>query len=428
MDSEKAKWEITKFVGGERRVRYRLRDWLISRQRYWGPPIPMIFCETCHAKGKGEREDMAGWYTVPEEDLPVKLPYIENFQPTGTEKSPLATVEPFYKVKCPSCGGEARRETDVSDTFLDSAWYYLRYPSTRSARSGQAPWDPEITERWLPVDAYIGGPEHAVLHLLYVRFLTMVFHDWGLLHFEEPFTRFFAHAHITKDGAKMSKSKGNIVTVDDYVRPYGVDAGRMYLMFLGPFDKGGDFRDAGIRGITRFLERVWRFVNEGRGQRVKGKGGDDVDRIVHRAIRKVTGDIEELQYNTAISALMVLLNAFEEQPEAVSADQVLVFLRLLAPFAPHMAEELWREALGEKGSIHRSPWPQTDLRYLKAERQTLVIQVNGKVRDRVEVEAGAGEAGVREMVLAREKVRQWIRGKPVKKFIYIPGRIMNVVV
>jgi leucyl-tRNA synthetase len=256
----------------------------------------------------------------------------------------------------------------------------------------------------------------------------MVFHDWGLLHFEEPFTRFFAHAHITKDGAKMSKSKGNIVTVDDYVRPYGVDAGRMYLMFLGPFDKGGDFRDAGIRGITRFLERVWRFVNEGRGQRAKGKGSDDVDRIVHRAIRKVTGDIEELQYNTAISALMVLLNAFEEQPEAVSADQVSVFLRLLAPFAPHMAEELWREALGEKGSIHRSPWPQTDLRYLKAERQTLVIQVNGKVRDRVEVEAGAGEAGVREMVLAREKVRQWIRGKPVKKFIYIPGRSMNVVV
>ncbi len=438
MDSEQAKWTITTAVGGERRVQYRLRDWLISRQRYWGPPIPMIFCETCHTQGKGEREDMAGWYPVPENDLPVELPYIENFRPTGTEKSPLATVESFYKVKCPSCGAEARRETDVSDTFLDSAWYYLRYPSVRDSRN---PWDPEITKKWLPVDAYIGGPEHAVLHLLYVRFLAMVFHDWSLLDFEEPFTRFFAHAHITKDGAKMSKSKGNIVTVDDYVRPYGVDAGRMYLIFLGPFEQGGDFRDTGIRGITRFLERVWRFSqsrlsetrnlksetrNKSRITKSKIQNSDKPDRMVHKTIRKVTNDIEGLQYNTAIAALMVLLNAFEEHADLVSRDHVSVFLRLLAPFAPHITDELWHQ-LGENGSIHRAPWPEAKPEFLREERITLVVQVDGRVRDRIEVAAGADEASVRASVLVRPKVGEYLKARPLRRFIYIPNRIVNLV-
>ncbi|MFY9463013.1 MAG: leucine--tRNA ligase, partial [Candidatus Sungiibacteriota bacterium] len=251
--SEDARKKITDFVGGELTTQYRLRDWLISRQRYWGPPIPMIFCDACAAQKKGERKEMPGWYAVLEKDLPVKLPYIKNFRPTGTDQSPLASVEKFYKVRCPQCKSWARRETDVSDTFLDSAWYFLRYPSVRNKK---AALDPVVTKKWLPVNSYIGGAEHSVLHLMYSRFVTMALHDARLLDFEEPFPRFRAHGLITKDGAKMSKSRGNVVNPDEYVRAYGADAVRMYLAFMAPFEQDGDFRDTGIRGTTRFLERV----------------------------------------------------------------------------------------------------------------------------------------------------------------------------
>ncbi|MBI4132706.1 MAG: leucine--tRNA ligase [Candidatus Sungbacteria bacterium] len=425
MASEEAKSAVTDFVGGERRVQYRLRDWLISRQRYWGPPIPMIFCNACAVAGKGERSEMPGWYAVPEESLPVELPYIKEFRPTGTEQSPLAAVESFYKTTCPACGGAARRETDVSDTFLDSAWYYLGYLMA----SGN--WKLEIgnsalaklTRLWLPVDMYIGGAEHAVLHLLYVRFLAMVFHDLGLVHFEEPFKQFRAHGLLIKDGAKMSKSRGNVVNPDEHIRAYGADALRMYLMFLGPFEQGGDFRDTGIKGITRFLERIWKLVSE---KKYSGSG-DTLQSAVHKTIQKVTADIATLQYNTAISALMILLNNFEENPNQTSEAQIKIFLKLAAPFAPHITEELWHE-LGETQSIHRSAWPQAEEQYLKAETQMLVIQVNGRVRDRVEIETGIGEDAVRDMVLERPKVRAWVREQPVKKFIYIPGRIVNIVV
>ncbi|MDP3727062.1 MAG: class I tRNA ligase family protein, partial [bacterium] len=423
MDSERAKWAITKVVGGKRTATYRLRDWLISRQRYWGPPIPMIYCEACASARRGERKAMPGWYAVPEKDLPVKLPRIKNFRPTGTEKSPLATVEKFWKVRCPKCRSGARRETDVSDTFLDSAWYYLRYPSVGTKTR---PWDRAITKKWFPVDMYIGGAEHAVLHLLYVRFLAMVFHDWGLVHAEEPFKRFRAHGLLISGGAKMSKSRGNVVNPDEYVRAYGADALRMYLMFLGPFEQGGDFRDTGIRGITRFLERVWRFFQERQGS---GFGSDSqLDVPTHRAITKVTADIEGLRYNTAISALMVLLNAFEEQPDAVGREHVSIFLRLLAPFAPHITEELWYSALGEKTSIHQSRWPEADKRFLRRERATVVIQVNGRVRDRIEVAVDETEAAVRTLALERPKVREAVGGRPVRRFIYVPGRIANIVV
>lgn len=411
---------------GRPMVNYRLRDWLISRQRYWGPPIPMIYCRTCGDAGRGERKDMPGWYAVPARDLPVKLPLVKNFRPTGTGKSPLATVEKFWRVRCPKCRSWARRETDVSDTFLDSAWYYLRYPSINDTKR---PWDPAITRKWFPVDMYTGGAEHAVLHLLYVRFLAMAFYDWGLTRFEEPFKKFRAHGLIIKGGAKMSKSRGNVVNPDEYIRRYGADALRMYLLFLGPFEQGGDFRDTGIRGITRFLERVWRLVTAPKLKDQTSKVRDEgTRRSVHQATKKVTDDIAGLQYNTAISALMVLLNSFEARPKTVTREHLSVFLRLLAPFAPHVTEELWRTALGEKTSIHRSPWPEADERVLRERRLTVVIQVNGRVRDRVEVGSDATEDSVRALVLARPKILEWVGGKKIRKVIYVPGRVVNVVV
>src|SRR3989338_1019816 len=326
--SKEARKKISDFVCGKWKIQYRLRDWLISRQRYWGPPIPMIFCENCkklleNPKSeirnskftKGELEN-PGWIVVSEKDLPVKLPFVKNFRPTGSGKSPLASVKSFYETKCPKCGKRARRETDVSDTFLDSAWYFLRYPSVREKKN---PWNPATTKKWLPVNMYIGGLEHSVLHLLYSRFITMALHDMGHLNFEEPFTKFIGHGLITKDGAKMSKSKGNVVNPDQYIRAYGADAIRMYLAFLAPLTEGGDFRDSGIKGITRFLERVWKFAGEIKFEKMKGRGKPDseIEKSVNEAVKKVTKDTERLQYNTSISALMVLINIFEEKKERV---------------------------------------------------------------------------------------------------------------
>ncbi len=450
VDSEKAKWEIVKFVSGAKKTQYRLRDWLISRQRYWGPPIPMIFCEVCQKAGRGEQKEMPGWYTVPEKNLPVKLPYIKNFRPTGTDQAPLASVKSFYRVRCPECKAWARRETDVSDTFLDSAWYYLRYPSVGDRKN---PWSPAITKKWFPVDMYIGGAEHAVLHLLYVRFLAMAFYDQQMIHFEEPFKMFRAHGLIIKDGAKMSKSKGNIVNPDEYVRAYGADALRMYLMFLGPFEHGGDFRDSGIKGITRFLERVWRLGQgqipkirnpkfpglaeaEPRAGEVRNKSQApnpkiqnpvQVERLINATIKKVTGDIENLQYNTAISALMILLNGFEASAEGVEKEQFMIFLKLLAPFAPHITEELWH-MLGERKSIHLGGWPEVSEKILADEKRMVIVEINGKVRDRVELGADAAEEIARGIILALPSVRKWVGDRQVKKFVYIKGRVANIVI
>ena len=424
MPSEQAKAAIAAFARGRRVVQYRLRDWLLSRQRYWGPPIPMIFCDACAKKKKGERPDMPGWYAVAVKDLPVKLPFLKDFRPTGTAASPLAASKSFARVRCLGCKAWARRETDVTDTFLDSAWYYLRYPSTRATRAKQAPWDPAITKQWLPVNMYIGGVEHSVLHLLYARFLGMVFHDWGLVPFEEPFTRFRAHGLVTKDGTKMSKSKGNVVNPDDYLTAYGSDALRMHLAFLAPLEQGGSFNDTGVRGITRFLERVWKFYD---GAKFAAKTDGALARAVHQTIAKVTKDTEALQYNTAISALMMLLNAFAERRVSVSRSDALVFLQLIAPFAPHLAEELWA-GLKQKGSIHRSEWPEADVERLVSATATVVVQVNGKVRDRIEIPLGLGEAEIRSRVLGLEKVKAQLGGREPKKFIYVPGRIASIVI
>jgi len=425
MDSEKAKWEITKFVGGERKVQFRLRDWLVSRQRYWGPPIPMIYCENCAKAGIGEQKEMPGWYAVPEKDLPVKLPTVKDFRPRGTGESPLATVKSFYEVKCLKCKDKARRETDVSDTFLDSAWYYLRYLNPRNKKSAI---DKVLAKKWLPIDLYTGGAEHSVLHLLYVRFLAKVFHDWGLVSFDEPAQKFRAHGLLIKDGAKMSKSKGNVINPDEYIEKFGADTLRMYLMFLAPFEQGGDFRDSGILGVERFLNRVWKLYN---GHNLPARANDtsdvDFDRLLNKKIKKVTEDIETLNYNTAVSAMMILLNEMEKQ-EKLSINDYEIFVKLLAPFAPHMAEEIWREVLGNKKSIHISNWPKYDPKKIKDDKFTLVIQINGRVRDSVEVKAGISQKEAEKLVLAREKVREYLQGAKPKKIVFVPGQLISIVV
>ncbi len=391
------------------RVQYRLHDWCISRQRYWGPPIPIIYCDAC------------GTVPVPESDLPVLLPAIEDFRPDDSGVSPLARHEEWYYVDCPTCGGRARRETDVSDTFLDSAWYFLRYPS--SDRDDVA-FDGALTRTWLPVDSYIGGNEHAVLHMLYSRFITMVLHDRGLLEFEEPFTRFRAHGLIVKDGAKMSKSRGNVVVPDDYIEAWGADTFRMYLMFLGPFLEGGDFRDAGISGIRRFLDKVWALVGEAAGE--DGAMVAPVRTKWHQTIRKVTEDIESLHYNTAIAAMMELVNVLREHsqaPRPVVRDLVV----LLAPFAPHFAEECWQR-LGETPSVFGGVWPVHDPAALVEDEVEVVIQVNGKTRSRVTVARDAGEDAVVRAALDDHTIQRFVEGQSVRKKILVPNRLLNLVV
>lgn len=437
MRSEEAKEAITKSVGGRRKINFRLRDWLISRQRYWGPPIPMIFCTYCHEAGRGERKDMPGWHAVLEKELPVKLPFIKNFKPTGTDKSPLASVEKFYKVRCPQCKQWARRETDVSDTFLDSAWYYLRYPSVHDKKYA---WNPTITKKWFPVDMYIGGKEHSVLHLLYVRFLAMAFHDWKMTHFSEPFKKFRSHGLVTKDGAKMSKSRGNVVNPDEYIAAYGADAMRMYLAFMAPLDQGGDFRDAGIMGITRFLNRVWRLASEKRKMKNEKQQSKiqnkELTKAIHRTIKKVGEDIENLQHNTAISALMILLNEFEKNKEIVSHDDIAIFLKLLAPFAPHLTEELWQKYFTPRStlnaqrffSIHREPWPVYQKKFLREDVHEFVIQINGKLRDTFIAPIDITEQEAIRLTLAREKIQILLASRKPQKIIFVPRRLVNVVV
>ncbi len=396
-----------------RMTTYRLRDWLISRQRYWGPPIPMIKCEKC------------GWQAVPEADLPVVLPRVKEFRPTGTGKSPLASVKSFYETSCPKCGGKARRETDVSDTFLDSSWYFMRYLDPHDEKRI---FDAGVVEKWLPVDMYIGGAEHSVLHLLYARFVTMVLKDMGYIGFEEPFTVFRAHGLLIKEGAKMSKSKGNVVNPDEYVARFGADTLRTYLMFLAPFSQGGDFRDEAVLGVYRFLNRVWEMAHDAKSEARNPKSETDpekAEKALNIAIKKVTEDIGSLKYNTAISALMICLRSFEEG--GVSKGQFMSFLKLLAPFAPHMAEEIWH-ALGEKSSIHRASWPEFDEKIIREDSFDLVVQVNGKTRGTVRAERGVDQADVEALVRGDALLAKWIGEKEPKRVIFIPDRLINFII
>jgi leucyl-tRNA synthetase len=401
--------QLAQTSSATRRTNYRLHDWCISRQRYWGPPIPILYCDEC------------GTVPVPEDQLPVILPDIPDFKPDASGISPLARHEEWYITGCPQCGGQARRETDVSDTFLDSAWYFLRYPS---AGEDDVPFDAEITRRWLPVDSYIGGNEHAVLHLLYARFITMALKEIGHVDFEEPFTRFRAHGLIIKDGAKMSKSRGNVVVPDNYIEEWGADTFRMYLMFLGPYQEGGDFRDAGITGPYNFLSRLWDSVLSAEERPLDAA----IEQKLHATIQKVTEDLEALSYNTAIAAMMEYLNAVRTGGRTPERDAVLPLVPLVAPFAPHLAEELWAR-LGHEHSIFRAAnWPDYDPAKAVADTVEFVVQVNGKLRARIPMARGIGEAEARDAALADPHVQRFVDGKPLRKLVFVPDRLLNLVV
>lgn len=394
---------------GELRVNYRLHDWCISRQRYWGPPIPIIHCDAC------------GAVPVPEEQLPVVLPRVEDFKPDDSGISPLARVSEWYETTCPSCGGDARRETDVSDTFLDSGWYFLRYPSTDF---DDRPFDAEITKGWLPVDCYIGGNEHAVLHLMYSRFLAMVLHDLGHLDFEEPFTRFRAHGLIIREGAKMSKSKGNVIVPDPIIDEYGADTFRLYLMFLGPFEEGGDYRDEGIQGPYGFLHRLWDTVLAAEDR----PADPDVERKLHQTIGQVSEQLPELGYNTSIAALMEYLNVVRTGGRTAARAEVEPLVVLVAPFCPHIAEELW-ERLGHEGSLFdAAPWPAYDADKARETRVEVAVQVNGKLRGTVLLDVDADAPTAEAAARAEDNVARYLDGATVRRVIHVPNRLVNFVV
>jgi leucyl-tRNA synthetase len=389
-------------------VNYRLHDWCISRQRYWGPPIPIIYCDKC------------GTVPVPEKDLPVELPFVEDFKPDDTGVSPLARVESWYRVSCPKCGGKARRETDVSDTFLDSAWYFLRYPSTDV---DDEPFDDTRTKRWLPVTSYIGGNEHAVLHLLYSRFVTMVLKDAGYIEFEEPYKKFRAHGMIIRDGAKMSKSRGNVVNPDEYIERWGADTFRTYLMFLGPYEEGGDFRDQSIAGVRRFLDRVW---TSAAGATTSGAPDPQVMRKLHQTIKKVTTDIPALSYNTAIAAMMEYLNVVRRGERLAHRDEIEPLVQMVSPFAPHVAEELW-EQFGHAESVFDAGWPTFDEALAADEMITVAVQVNGKTRGTIQVAPGSNQEAALSAAMSDLQIAKFVTAAP-KKVIFVPGRLLNIVV
>ncbi|HEX9123526.1 MAG TPA: leucine--tRNA ligase [Actinomycetota bacterium] len=407
-----ADWLAASGSGGPA-VRYRLHDWLISRQRYWGPPIPIIHCLRC------------GEQPVPEDQLPIVLPELEEFRPTGTGAAPLAAAREFVETTCPSCGTPAERETDVSDTFFDSAWYFLRYPSSEFADRA---WDPERTQRMLPVDQYAGGREHVARHHLYARLVTMALHDLGLVPFPEPFPRLRLHGFLLAEGRKMSKSRGNVVNPDVYVERVGADVLRTYLLFCGDWEQGGDFTDAGLRGIERFVGRAWRVLT---APVLAAAGGQADLRPLHRAVDSVSRDLERLKFNTAIARLMELVHWAEAERPRMSGPEWSEVARtsvlLLAPFAPHLAEELW-ERLGEQYSVHQQRWPEADPEALREWVITIVVQVNGRVRDRIQLPAGATEDQAVEAALSSEKVRRHLNMSTPRTGAYVPDRLLNLIV
>ena len=398
---------------GRATVTYRLRDWLISRQRYWGTPIPIIYCGSC------------GIVRVPEEDLPVLLPEDAEFTPTG--ESPLKLHEGFRNTTCPRCGGPAERETDTMDTFVDSSWYQYRY---LSPHYDEGPFDPERGERWLPVDQYTGGIEHATLHLLYTRFWTKVMRDLRLVDFDEPMVRLFNQGIILgEDAEKMSKSRGNVVNPQDLVDRYGSDALRCFLMFIGPWNQGGPWDSRGIEGVARFLRRAYSLVAGGDSSGTADP--KELDRRTARLLKKVTGDLEEFRFNTALAALMehtnYLLAVKGEVGESEWSEALRKFVLVLAPFAPHHAEEMWA-LMGRPYSVHEGAWPEWDEGLIAQEEITLVVQVNGKLRDRIDAPADVSEEMAKELALASEKVRPHVEGREIRKSIYVPGRLVNFVV
>jgi leucyl-tRNA synthetase len=399
---------------GEATIGYRLRDWLLSRQRYWGCPIPVVHCDAC------------GIVTVPDDQLPVLLPDVEDYTPKG--RSPLAAAEDWVATTCPSCSGPARRETDTMDTFVDSSWYFLRYAD---ARNDDAAWDPQIVDYWLPVKQYIGGIEHAVLHLLYARFFTKVLNDMELLGFREPFSRLFTQGMIYRHGAKMSKSKGNVVSPDEAVARYGADALRLYILYMGPAEQDKEWSDAGIDGTARLLDRMWRVALEvaARGP-VEAPADGDLVRTAHRTIDRVTDDVlRRFQFHTPIAALFELVNEIykvKDDPDRAGEVRFATetALSLVQPYAPHVAEELW-ERLGH-GRLWETPWPVADEALVAAETVEVVVQVNGRLRDRLHVPVGTPDGELVALALASERVQAHLEGEP-KKTIVVADRLVNLV-
>jgi leucyl-tRNA synthetase len=418
MPSVEGKAAVTRWLEekgvGRAAVTYRLRDWLISRQRYWGTPIPIVYCRNC------------GTVPVPEEDLPVLLPEDAEFMPTG--ESPLKLHEGFRNTACPGCGGPAERETDTMDTFVDSSWYQYRY---LSPHYDEGPFDPERGERWLPVDQYTGGIEHATMHLLYTRFFTKVMRDLGLVWFDEPMTRLFNQGIILgEDAEKMSKSRGNVVNPQEFLDRYGSDALRCYLMFIGPWFQGGPWDPRGVEGVARFLRRAHSLAA---GSEFSGAVADpeELDRRTNKLIKKVTEDLDAFRFNTAIAALMehtnYLLAVRGEVGERAWRDALRTFILVLAPFAPHHAEDMWA-LVGLPYSVHEQAWPEWDEGLIVEDEITLVVQVNGKLRDRIEAPADVSEEAAKELALASAKVRPHIEGREIRKSVYVPGRLVNFVV
>jgi leucyl-tRNA synthetase len=420
---------------GRRTVSYRLRDWLVSRQRYWGTPIPVVYCDDCGAQ------------PVPYEDLPVLLPTDVTF--SGKGESPLTTSETFLDAPCPKCGGRGRRETDTLDTFVDSSWYLLRYISPGEE---SAPFVSEDANRWLPVDRYIGGIEHATGHLIFVRFMTKALHDMGLVGFDEPIERLFCQGMITKDGAKMSKSLGNVVPPDELIARYGADTERLYTLFSGPPDRDAEWNDTAVEGAHRFLNRVWKLALEWPFDPSKSEAvcselscdalPDNVNKLhrkTHQTIRKVTADIEAFHFNTAVAAIMELVNATRAfadglgdtepsaQERAAMAEAVESLVLLLAPMVPHIAEELW-EKMGGEGSIFEHAWPTFDELAAAEDYVTVAVQINGKLRGEVETERGASQEAVLELARADGRIQKHLEGKTIRKVIHVPDRILNLVV
>ncbi|MDP3015025.1 MAG: leucine--tRNA ligase [bacterium] len=415
LTSEKARVEMVKWLEknkfGKKTIQYKLRDWIFSRQHYWGEPIPIIHCDKC------------GEVSVPENDLPVKLPDVKKYEPTDTGESPLVNIKKWVNVKCPKCKGQAKRETDTMPNWAGSSWYFLRYTDSKNKKFLA---DERKLKYWTPVDWYNGGMEHTTLHLLYSRFWNKFLYDIGVIPTSEPYKKRTSHGMILgEDGEKMSKSKGNVVNPDDVVVNFGADAFRLYQMFIGPFDQAIPWDSRGIEGTKRFLGKVWnlqnRIVNHESGIMDK-----KIESLLHKTIKKVGDDIEKMRFNTAVSTLMILANELEKEKE-ISLIHYSKFLILLSPFAPFVAEELW-EKLSNKKSIHLESWPKYNPKLIKEEKFELVIQINGKIRDKVLVEIGIVQKEAEEIVLKLEKIKKLIAGRKIKKIIYVQDRLINIVV
>lgn len=414
--SEKAKEEIIDWLGqkglAKKAINYKLRDWIFSRQRYWGEPIPLVHCQRC------------GIVPLPEKYLPLKLPRIKNYKPTGTGESPLASIKNWVKTKCPKCKGPAERETNTMPQWAGSCWYFLRYADPKNKK---VIFKKKKEKYWMPVDLYIGGAEHAVLHLLYARFWHKLLYDLKIVSTKEPFIKLRNQGLIlAPDGQKMSKSRGNVINPDDIIKKYGADTLRLYEMFMGPFDDYIAWDTKGIEGCSRFLNKVLGFILLNKKNKIK-KDIDDNKRLLHKLIKKITEDIESLKFNTAISTFMEFLNNLEGQNGKISRDLIEKFLILLSPFAPHISEELWSK-LDNKKSIFKKSWPEYDPRLVKDEIITLIIQVNGRVRDKIKVPVDISEEEAKRLTLASEKVKKWTDGKDIKKIIFVPRKLINIVI